>query len=602
MNNIWRVIRFIPEYRGRLTGILGVGAAVGAIGTAIPYLYKHIVDVIAGLAKGALTAQAAGAQLGWLVAGFIALRLTLVLFTALQDKQSDDLWLDTVSSFRQRVFDNMTILSMDYFEGTRVGEVVDRFGTITQITMWLFTLTEGVLANMIQILFILALLLWKAPVAGLAMAAVVLGNILLSRATVRRTAPWRRGWQRLAGQMTGLLAEMVSHIATVRSFGGEAAVKSRYDQTQADWRVTRGTLHVLEWRANLTLGVVNCVGLCAVVASSAYGAFAGALGPGDLLLVLTLSNMLFATIAPVSRQFNQAGDIDSSAERLVELLEVERQVDDTPDATLLEAIHTIEFRDVSFTYRHGKAPAVDRLSFQVEPGQTLALVGRSGSGKSTIIKLLMRFYDPTAGLILINGRDIRGFTQQSLRKRLGVVMQDVALFNDSIAENIAFAVPDAPLDQIARAAQVAQASEFIERLPDGYQTLVGERGTKLSGGEKQRIAIARAVLRDPDLVILDEATSALDSEAEAEVQQALDRLLSGRTAIVIAHRLSTIRNADQILVFQQGQVVETGTHESLLARDSGHYARAIALQSGRAREILPLPGGDRRPVHASLPS
>lgn len=602
MSNIWRVIRFIPEYRGRLAGILAVGATVGAIGTAIPYLYKHIVDVIAGLARGALTVTAAGVQLGWLVVGFIALRLTLVLFTALQDKQSDDLWLDTVSSFRQRVFDNMTILSMDYFEGTRVGEIVDRFGTITQITMWLFTLTEGVLANMIQILFILALLLWKAPVAGLAMGVVVVGNVLLSHVTVRRTAPWRRGWQKLAGQMTGLLSEMVSHIATVRSFGGEGAVKSRYDRTQADWRVTRGTLHVLEWRANLTLGILNCVGLCAVVASAAYGALAGALGPGDLLLVLTLSNMLFATIAPVSRQFNQAGDVDSSAERLVELLEVERQVDDAPDAISLDVIRTIEFRDVGFTYRHGTLPAVQGLNFHVGPGQTLALVGRSGGGKSTIIKLLMRFYDPSEGQILINDRDIRTFTQQSLRKRLGVVMQDVALFNDSIAENIAFAVPDASPEQIARASGIAQASEFIERLPEGYQTIVGERGTKLSGGEKQRIAIARAVLRDPDLVILDEATSALDSEAEAQVQQALDQLLSGRTAIVIAHRLSTIRNADQILVLQHGRVIETGSHESLLARESGHYARAIALQSGRARVAPSISEQGRTLVHATLTS
>ncbi|MET0373420.1 MAG: ABC transporter ATP-binding protein [Rhizorhabdus sp.] len=580
MGNIWRAIRFIPEYRGRIAGIFAVGAVVGLIGTTIPYLFKHIVDVAAGVVAGRIGHAQAATALSWLVLGFVALRLGLVLFGALQDKQSDDLWLDTVSTFRQRVFDNMTRLSIDYFEKTRAGEIVDRFSTITQITMWLFTLTEGVLASFIQMIFIVAALLWKAPIAGATMAAVVIANFALSRRTVIVTGPYRRGWQRLAGRMTGLLAEMVANISTVRSFGGEAAVKQRYDDTQAEWRVTRGTLHRLEWRANLMLSLINTGGVCLVVAVTAFGALNGGLTPGDMLFVLTLTNILFTTIAPIARQFNQAGDVESSAERLVELLEVEQQVEDSPGAIDLDRIDEVIFEHVGFSYGDGDRPALRHISFHIRAGQSFALVGRSGSGKSTIIKLLMRFYDPTEGRILINGRDIRDYRQQSLRRQFGIVLQDVALFNDSIAENIAFACSGVTQGQIVTAARIAQADDFIERLPAGYDTLVGERGVRLSGGEKQRVAIARAVLRDPGLIILDEATSALDSEAEVKVQAALDRLLAGRTSIAIAHRLSTIRRADTIIVLHEGRIVESGSHDALLAEPAGHYARALTLQHG----------------------
>jgi len=230
MRNIWRVIRFIPEYRGRILGVFVVGTVLGAVSTATPFLYKHIVDVIAALLSGQVSAQQASASVAVLLSLFFGLRVLMVLFSALQDKQSDDLWLDTVSTFRQRVFDNMTRMSIDYFEKKRVGEIMDRFGHITTITMWLFSLTEGTLANILQLFFIVAMLLWKAPVIGLIMVAVVALNLLLSYRTVHATQPYRRGWQRLAGRMSGLLAEMISNVATVRSFGGEPAVKQRYDE------------------------------------------------------------------------------------------------------------------------------------------------------------------------------------------------------------------------------------------------------------------------------------------------------------------------------------------------------------------------------------
>jgi len=586
MKNIWRAIQFIPEYRGRVAGVLVVGTLMGLIGTATPYLYKAIVDVISRLFSGQVTLEQATRAILLLIVVFFALRVGVVVFTALQNKQADDLWLDTVSTFRQRVFDNMTRLSIDYFEKTRAGEIMDRFGTITQITMWLNSLTEGVLASILQMFFIVGVLLWKAPTIGLVMAGVLAFNFYISYRTVHWTRPYRRGWQAQAGRMAGLLAEMIGNIATVRSFGGESAVKERYDNTQAEWKVTRGRLHTLEWRSGLALNVANTFGVFIAVAVVAYGALHGKFTTGDILLVLTLSQNLINTVQPISRQFNQTGDIESAAERLVELLDVEAELADAPNAIELDELRTLSFEHVTFAYPGKNAPALQDVSFTLGAGETLALVGPSGSGKTTIVKLLMRFYDPTEGRILINGRDLREYRQRSVRAKMGVVLQDVALFNDSIGENIAFARPGATEEEVQSAARAAHADTFIRRLSAQYATLVGERGIKLSGGEKQRVAIARAILKDPELIILDEATSALDSESEHVVQKGLEQLLRGRSSVIIAHRLSTVMNADQILVIQAGRVVERGRHAALASQPGGLYARLCALQShGRLLDL-----------------
>jgi len=579
MKNIWRTIQLIPEYRGRVIGVIAVGASLGFIGTATPYLYKNIVDVMSRLFAGKIGHEEASWNITILLSIFFALRLGIVVFSALQNKLADDLWLDTVSTFRQRVFDNMTHKSIDYFEKTRVGEIMDRFGTITTITMWLSAMTEGTLASILQTLFIVSVLTIKAPLVGAIMTGVLLFNFWISYRTVHWTRPYRRGWQALAGRMTGLLAEMVSNIATVRSFGGEPAVKQRYDDTQAQWKIVRDNLHKTEWRSEQMLNVINTFGVFAAVTLTVRGALHGHFTAGDILLVLTLTQNLVNTIGPIARQINQAGEIESTAERLVELLDVDSELADHPGAITLTQLETITFDNVSFRYPGKQEFALHRVSFHLKRGTTLALVGMSGSGKTTIVKLLMRFYDPSEGRILINGQDLRDYQQRSIRAQMGVVLQDVALFNDSIAENIAFARPGASEEDIEAATRAANAHDFIQRLETGYDTLVGERGIKLSGGEKQRIAIARAILKDPQLIILDEATSALDSESEHLVQRGLDRLLAGRTSVIIAHRLSTVMNADLILVLRHGKVVESGSHEDLLTQEGGLYARLFSLQT-----------------------
>ena len=586
MSNIWRIITLIPEYRWRIVLIVLASAVIGLAGTAAPYLFRNIVNTVAGVLAHRIPAEVAARQALVAIVIFGALRLATVIFSYLLDKQSDSLWLNTVSTLRQRVFDNMTGLSLDYYERTRVGDIMDRFSAITSITMWMFQLSEGTLAGILSLVFGTVVLLVKSPVIGLVMLVLIPFNIVVSFHEVTKTKPLRRQWNRLVGKMSGLLSEMVSQIATVRSFAGEMAVKRRYDDVQVEWWGVRTVEQSIQQKSGVLIGLANTVGVIAAVGYVTYGALQGRYTVGDILLVLTLTQTMINTIQPITRLVNTTGDVDSSAERLVELLDVAPSVVDAADAIEVGPIETIEFRNVGFRYPGKAQPALQDVSFRIENGEVLALVGHSGSGKSTIIKLLMRFYDPSEGAVLINGTDIRKFTQVSLRSQIGAVLQDVALFNDDIGENIRFARNDASDDEVMEVARLANADGFIRNLPDQYATLVGERGVRLSGGEKQRIAIARAMLRNPNLIILDEATSALDSESERLVQEGLRTLMRGRTAVVIAHRLSTVMNADKIIVMQNGAVVETGRHAALVEERDGVYARLHALQAGSHKPVL----------------
>ena len=485
----------------------------------------------------------------------------------------------TLQRMRNEMFSKVVDMNVGYFSDQRKGDIISKITSDVGVVQFCITntlqvafrepfLIIGYTVMMVAISWELALF----SVLFLPVVALIIGSIVK-----RLRHPARTSQQRM-GELVSTLDESLSGIKVIKSYNATGYVKQKFYDLSED--LARLTLSMAR-RQQLASPMSEFLGISAVGVILVFGGslvFKDALSPEGFIAFIAMFSQITRPVRTFIDQFSNINQGIAAGERIFSIIDAQSEIQDKPGAIELDGLKDkIEFRDIHFSY-DGSREVIEGISFEIKRGETVALVGPSGGGKSTLSELIPRFYDVKAGDILIDGVSVRDYTQDSLRAHMSVLAQDTVLFNDTIEGNIAMGKAGATHDEIVEAARIANADCFIQEAPEGYQTNIGDRGVKLSGGQRQRLSIARAVLKNPEILILDEATSALDTESEKLVQDALNKLLVGRTSVVIAHRLSTIHNADKIIVVDHGRVAEQGTHTELLAK-GGIYAKLIELQS-----------------------
>jgi ATP-binding cassette subfamily B protein len=479
---------------------------------------------------------------------------------------------------RRTLYSHIQRLSLDYHDHKRTGDLISR--VTTDIDAIQSFIASGLLGSLTDILTLVGMVVvmfflnWRFTLIALAVAPVL---FLVVYDYTRRIKKASREVRKKEGEIVSVIQEVLSSIRVVKAFAREDYEQRRLEEESLESLET--TLRARSLKAKLSpfVEIIVATGTCAVLWFGARMVMAGSLEPGSLVVFILYLGKMYKPMQDLSKMTDTFSKAQVGWERIQEVLETEQQVRDLPGARPVPQLKGgIEFQNVSFAYDKAQ-PVLQNLSFKIEPGQVAAFVGPTGAGKTTIISLVPRFYDPDSGVVQLDGSDVRRFTQKSIRQQISFVLQETLLFHASVWKNIAYGKPDASRAEILRAAEMALAHEFIEKMPQGYDTIVGERGVTLSGGQRQRIAIARALIRNTPILILDEPSSNLDAESERLVFEALDRLMEGRTCLVIAHRLSTVRRANVVFVVDDGMIVEKGTHEDLL-QSGGLYADLYALQ------------------------
>jgi len=568
----------VRQWRRRpwlLTGMLGFMALATITELMIPLAAGRLIDTLA---------EGPGAGEPWpAFALYLGVAATFYAFRQLASRCEVPFSSANMADLTTETFSKVQRFSLDWHANTFAGSVVRK---VTR-GMWAYdnltmNIIFGVAPSVAVMLGIAGVMAVRWPLVGFVvlcvMAAFIASTLVLSRYYIR---PQNIRSNALDSQIGGALADAVGGIATVKAFGAEAREDVRFHKLAWRWRAEAKKTwlrFVNSWLVNI---VTDLSMQTALVGLLVWQWSRGAATAGDVTAALTA----YMIVAGYMRRFGeQVQQVQKSMDEIQDLAIFDLQkneVEDRPGARDFRPTSgAIRFDHVDFTYAGQDRPLYTDFSIAIRPGEKVALVGPTGSGKSTFVKLVQRLYDVDDGCVIIDGQDVREVRQDSLRRHIALVPQDPALFHRSIAENIAYGRPGCSPDEVVEAAKAAHADAFIRRLPQGYDTLVGERGVKLSGGERQRVAIARAILADAPILILDEATSSLDNETERDVQAAMEAVMAGRTTILIAHRLSTIRDADRILVFDRGRVVEQGTHDELAASGDGVYARLAALAAG----------------------
>lgn len=577
------VFRFALGHWARRKGQATLLAGAMSLATVT----EIFVPVLAGRMIDALSLGAAGRDAAWLAfAGMVALGVAMVALRHVAWWTVVPFTLAIMRDAAAEAFHRIQRLSADWHANSFAGSVVRK---VTR-GMWAFdTLDDVVLLAMLPSLVVLfgTVILLGAhwPVMG---AVMLLGAIAYIALTVTLATQVLAPAARLSNQwdtkVGGMLADAIGTNVVVKAFAAEHREDARLGEVLAKWGLrTRRTWRRFTWSGTGQMALLWTI-RAAVTGTALRLWMQGQASAGDVVYVLTAYLVLHGYLRDIGHHVHQLQRAVNEMEELALLNEEPFGVADREDAKPIRIdAGEIRFEGVTFRYGGHATPLYTALDVAIRGGERVGLVGPSGSGKTTFVKLIQRLYDVTGGRLLIDGQDIALATQASLRRQVAIVPQEPILFHRSLAENIGYGRPDATVKEIEEAAKLANAHAFISALPRGYRTLVGERGVKLSGGERQRVALARAFLADAPILILDEATSSLDSESEALIQEAIERLMVDRTAIIIAHRLSTVRGLDRILVFDQGRIAEDGTHASLLALDGGTYRRLFERQAGGVR-------------------
>jgi ATP-binding cassette subfamily B protein/subfamily B ATP-binding cassette protein MsbA len=590
--SILRLCTWVARYA--LRRWVGLGAVAATILLKIgldvlkPWPMKVLVDHALGgqplpAAMTPLIAVLPGAEtreglVTWTVASTVVLFLAGWLLGVATSYANIGFGLRMVYDLASDLFSHLQRLSLRFHSRKSIGDSIRRVTTDCGCVSVI--VKDGLLplATSVVSLLVMFGVMWRLePRLTLLSLAVVPWMVLVLRRYMNPLMERSYRQQEAEGRLYDLVEQTLSAVPVVQAFGREADADRRLAETTDAAIDASVSVSLVGLKFRILTAAATAVGTAAVLWLGAQSVLDGSLTVGTILVFVAYLGSLYGPLETVMYSPSTTQGAAGSARRVLEILETERDVQDRPGALPLTRVTGhVAFDDVSFEYEPGR-PVLHRISLDVRAGETVAIVGRTGAGKSTLVSLLPRFYDPLTGRVTLDGHDLRDVELASLRAQIAVVLQEPFLFPFSIADNIAYGRPDATRVEVAAAARAANASAFIERLPAGYDTVLGERGATLSGGERQRLSIARALLKDAPILVLDEPTSSVDAETERQLLEALDRLMEGRTTFIIAHRLSTVRKADRILVMDQGRIVESGRHDELVA-SRGLYARFHDLQ------------------------
>jgi ABC-type transport system involved in Fe-S cluster assembly fused permease/ATPase subunit len=584
--NDWKTIRtllpYLWEFKGRVALALMLLVLAKLASVAVPLVLKEIVDAL-DQPRAMLVLPLV------LLVGYGALRLCSTLFGELRDAVFAKVTQRAIRRVAIRVFGHLHALSLRFHLERQTGGVSRDIERGTRgISFLLNFMLFNILPTLLEISLVAAILLAKYDIwFSVIIFVTLLAYIVFTLFVTEWRMIFRRTMNDMDSKANTRAIDSLLNYETVKYFGNEAWEARRYDEHMQKWEVAAVRNQTSLAALNAGQSAIIAIGVTLLMLLAADGVVQGSMSLGDLVLVNAFMLQLYMPLHFLGFVYREIKHSLADMEKMFSLLAENEEIRDKPGATdLVAGEAAIRFERVSFSYDPNRQILFD-VSFDIPAGRNVAVVGHSGSGKSTLARLLFRFYDVSAGRILINEQDIRDVTQKSLRAAIGIVPQDTVLFNDSIYYNIAYGRPDANREEVFEAARSAHIHDFIESLPDKYETTVGERGLKLSGGEKQRVAIARAILKTPRILIFDEATSALDSKSEKAIQAELKRIAANRTTLTIAHRLSTIADADQILVMDKGSIIERGSHRELLAAN-GAYANMWELQQQEEQTRLQL--------------